>query len=53
MLIEKNVEILRPPRDGKLAFIKSPDGISIEILQEGEPLEIKSPWTSMENKGEW
>jgi len=46
------VKINRPPRDGHMAFIKSPDGVSIEILQEGT-LEIKSPWKEMENIGSW
>lgn len=49
----KGVAILRPPRDGKMAFIRSPDQISVEILQEGEALEIKEPWSSMPNQGEW
>lgn len=48
-----NIEILRPPRDGKMAFIRSPDGISIEFLQIGEALEVKGPWNAMENQGEW
>ena len=52
-LINNNVVINRPPRDGRMAFIKSPDGISIEILQEGEALPIKEPWKSMENNGTW
>ena len=52
-LINNGVEINRPPRDGNMAFIKSPDGISIELLQNGEPLEVKEPWTSMENSGSW
>ena len=52
-LMEKGVTINRPPRDGHMAFIKSPDGISIEILQEGEPLPIKEPWQSMKNNGTW
>ena len=47
------VEILRPPRDGYMAFIKDPDGVSIELLQEGPALEVKEPWKSMENKGQW
>ena len=52
--LQKNgVAILRPPRDGKMAFIKSPDQISVEILQEGEALEPKEPWLSMPNQGEW
>ena len=52
-LIENGVIINRPPRDGHMAFIKSPDGISIEILQEGEPLSVKEPWQSMKNNGTW
>ena len=52
-LIENGVIINRPPRDGHMAFIKSPDGISIEILQEGEPLPVKEPWQSMKNNGTW
>lgn len=47
------VTINRPPRDGYMTFIKSPEGISIELLQEGEPLEIKEPWVSMKNIGTW
>ena len=52
-LIKKDVVINRPPRDGYMAFIKSPDGISIELLQKGESLEIKEPWASMQNNGSW
>ena len=52
-LVENGVTINRPPRDGHMAFIKSPDGISIEILQEGEALPIKEPWQSMKNSGTW
>jgi len=52
-LMKNGVTINRPPRDGHMAFIKSPDGISIEILQEGEALELKEPWQSMENIGNW
>ena len=52
-LIKSGVTINRPPRDGRMAFIKSPDNISIEILQEGEALPIKEPWASMENNGSW
>ena len=52
MLEKIGVTILRPPRDGKMALIRSPDQISIEFLQQGEPLPIQEPWTSMENKGE-
>lgn len=52
-LMNKGVTINRPPRDGKMAFIKSPDGISIELLQKGDPLTIAEPWTSMDNNGSW
>tara|TARA_A100001035_G_C27624701_1_gene427099 strand:- start:75 stop:482 length:408 start_codon:yes stop_codon:yes gene_type:complete len=52
-LMENDVIINRPPRDGHMAFVKSPDGISIELLQEGNPLEIVEPWKSMENSGSW
>lgn len=47
------VTINRPPRDGRMAFIKSPDGISIELLQIGEALQIEEPWKSMPNTGTW
>lgn len=49
----KGVTILRPPRDGHMAFIKSPDGISIELLQAGPSLDPKEPWASMKNTGTW
>jgi lactoylglutathione lyase len=52
-LLNKGVTINRPPRDGYMAFIKSPDGISIELLQKGESLEPQEPWKSMENTGTW
>lgn len=52
-LKDKGVTINRPPRDGNMAFIKSPDGISIEILQKGERLAPQEPWLSMENTGSW
>ena len=52
-LMDSSVIINRPPRDGRMAFIKSPDGISIEILQEGNALPIIEPWKSMENSGTW
>ena len=52
-LIKNGITINRPPRDGRMAFIKSPDNISIEILQEGEALPINEPWASMENNGSW
>jgi len=47
------VQINRPPRDGRMAFIKSPDNISIELLQEGEALPSMEPWVSLPNKGSW
>ena len=52
-LMNNGVTINRPPRDGHMAFIRSPDGISLEILQEGEALEVQEPWQSMENSGTW
>ena len=52
-LMDKGVTIHRPPRDGRMAFIKSPDGISIELLQQGEALPAREPWTSMPNVGSW
>lgn len=52
-LMDEGVVINRPPRDGNMAFIKSPDGISIELLQKGEALEVQEPWASMENTGSW
>tara|TARA_R110002167_G_scaffold115586_1_gene290036 strand:+ start:2290 stop:2712 length:423 start_codon:yes stop_codon:yes gene_type:complete len=52
-LQDKGVVINRPPRDGYMAFIKSPDNISIELLQKGERLEPELPWSDMENTGEW
>ena len=52
-IMHAGVTINRPPRDGHMAFIKSPDGISIELLQKGESLKPADPWLSMENKGTW
>ena len=52
-LQKKGVTILRPPRDGKMAFIRSPDQISMELLQEGDPLPPQEPWLSMPSQGEW
>jgi lactoylglutathione lyase len=52
-LQSKGVSILRPPRDGRMAFIRSPDNISIELLQEGAPLPPQEPWLSMPNTGTW
>ncbi|REJ83466.1 MAG: lactoylglutathione lyase [Acidobacteria bacterium] len=47
------VTIRRPPRDGRMAFLRSPDGISIELLQRGDALPAKEPWASRENRGSW
>ena len=52
-LIAQGVEINRPPRDGRMAFVRSPDLISIELLQRGEPLVPAEPWLSMSNSGSW
>lgn len=52
-LQDAGVTINRPPRDGHMAFVRSPDNISIELLQEGEPLAPAEPWASMENTGTW
>ena len=52
-LMDGGVTINRPPRDGHMAFIRSPDGISVELLQSGGSLPPKEPWASMENTGEW
>jgi lactoylglutathione lyase len=52
-LQDGGVTINRPPRDGHMAFVRSPDGISVELLQAGAPLPPKEPWASMENSGEW
>lgn len=52
-LMNNGVTINRPPRDGHMAFVRSPDGISIEILQEGEHLSAQEPWLSMKNVGTW
>ena len=49
----RGVTIARPPRDGRMAFVRSPDGISIELLQDGPALEPCEPWTSMPNVGSW
>ncbi len=47
------VTINRPPRDGHMAFVRSPDGISVELLQKGDPLPPREPWASMDNTGTW
>jgi lactoylglutathione lyase len=52
-LMDAGVTINRPPRDGHMAFVRSPDQISIELLQEGPPLPPQEPWASMPNVGEW
>jgi lactoylglutathione lyase len=52
-LMTAGVTINRPPRDGRMAFVRSPDGISVELLQAGPALEPKEPWASMENTGVW
>lgn len=52
-LMEAGILINRPPRDGHMAFIRSPDNISIELLQKGKPLPQIEPWISMKNKGNW
>jgi lactoylglutathione lyase len=52
-LQDKGVTISRPPRDGRMAFVRSPDGISVELLQKGAPLAPAEPWASMPNVGAW
>ncbi|PRY93964.1 VOC family protein [Donghicola tyrosinivorans] len=52
-LMDNGVTINRPPRDGHMAFVRSPDNISIELLQEGDALPPQEPWASMENTGHW
>ncbi|MFC6638736.1 lactoylglutathione lyase [Sulfitobacter sp. JBTF-M27] len=52
-LMDNGVTINRPPRDGRMAFVRSPDNISVELLQEGDALEPAEPWASMENTGHW
>ncbi len=52
-LMDGGVTINRPPRDGRMAFVRSPDDISIELLQEGDALPEREPWKSMSNTGEW
>jgi len=52
-LMDGGVTINRPPRDGRMAFVRSPDNISIELLQDGEALQPAEPWLSMPNTGEW
>ena len=52
-LMDAGITINRPPRDGRMAFVRSPDGISVELLQKGEALPPASPWSEMPNVGEW
>lgn len=52
-LMDAGVTINRPPRDGRMAFVRSPDNISIELLQKGPSLQKQEPWASMENSGKW
>ncbi|HCY12880.1 MAG TPA: lactoylglutathione lyase [Gammaproteobacteria bacterium] len=52
-LSDGGIAILRPPRDGHMAFVRSPDGISVELLQRGDPLAPCEPWLSMANMGQW
>ena len=52
-IMDQGITINRPPRDGHMAFIRSPDGISIEIIQKGESLPPQEPWSSMPNTGTW
>ncbi|HBZ43391.1 MAG TPA: lactoylglutathione lyase [Maritimibacter sp.] len=52
-LMDAGVTINRPPRDGRMAFFKSPDSVSVELIQEGDALEPAEPWASMENTGDW
>ena len=52
-LMEAGVTINRPPRDGRMAFVRSPDAISVELLQKGQALAPAEPWASMPNSGEW
>ena len=52
-LLQNKIIINRPPRDGRMAFVQSPDQISIELLQKGKPLPVTSPWEEMPNQGTW
>lgn len=52
-LMDNGVTINRPPRDGNMAFVRSPDNVSVELLQDGDPLPPAEPWASMENTGHW
>ena len=52
-LMDNGIIINRPPRDGQMAFVRSPDNVSIELLQRGDHLPLQEPWASMQNTGEW
>lgn len=52
-LMDNGVTINRPPREGRMAFVRSPDNVSVELLQDGENLPVQEPWASMENIGSW
>ena len=52
-MMDDGITINRPPRDGRMAFVKTPEGVSIELLQQGEALPKQEPWASMENTGSW
>lgn len=52
-LMDAGITINRPPRDGRMAFVRSPDGISVELLQKGDALPARAPWSDMPNVGEW
>ncbi len=52
-LMDNGVTINRPPREGRMAFVRSPDQISVELLQKGDALPVQEPWASMQNTGEW
>lgn len=52
-ILDAGLTVHRPPRDGRMAFVKTPDGISVELLQIGDPLPPAEPWTSMPNTGSW
>lgn len=52
-LMDSGVTISRPPRDGRMAFVRSPDQVSVELIQKGDAMPLQEPWSSMENTGEW
>ena len=51
--MDGGVTISRPPRDGRMAFVRSPDQVSVELIQKGDAMPLQEPWASMENTGEW